>query len=205
MDRDKVASERFENLAKGITTPCTSKGGASSHTESLKDKFIRLERLKKTENSRWWDSITLQQYLKLNRVPRGLRSQLFPTFEDLDDDILSKWEDTLTNNSKTLIQILIEIAERKVASLQIKISELEKEIQDLNLKEATEKNYEILKGVLTRHQNEIKDRKRRQLKRDEADYKEGRVYYRQKIRQISTEHNTEQEQYQGGQFLNFLQ
>ncbi|XP_069092708.1 sperm acrosome membrane-associated protein 1 [Pleurodeles waltl] len=75
-----------------------------------------------------------------------------------------------------LMDILITNAERKVDKLQSEIGILEKEIEDLNLKEATDKNYKILEEVLLKFQEEVTQRKARKLKRDKRDYLTGGVF-----------------------------
>ncbi|XP_069077648.1 dynein axonemal heavy chain 11-like [Pleurodeles waltl] len=87
-----------------------------------------------------------------------------------DVDLLRRWEEELKSNSMKLMDILIENAERKVSKLQADIEILENEIMELNLKEATEKNFVILNDVILRFQDEIKQRKARKFKRDEMDY-----------------------------------
>lgn len=54
--------------------------------------------------------------------------------------------------------------------------QVDDEIKQLNLGEATDKNFKILKEVLSSHQTYIGDKKIRKLKRDENDYKNGRVF-----------------------------
>ena len=123
-DRDHEAEELFREVMSGMPL---SKVNVSSKgvNEGLRDKFIRLEKLKKSEQSKWRDAATLRQYIKLNRVPRGLRSQIFPTYDDLDDDLLSKWDSELNQSSLNLMDILITNANRKIKALQEQILKLE--------------------------------------------------------------------------------
>lgn len=142
----------------------------------LKAQFIKLERLKKQELSRWWDGVTLQQYIENKKVPRGLRILIFPTFEDLSSDLLCEWEANLEGASVTMMQILIRHAREKGAKLALEIEALEKEIEQGDNKDAIEKNFEILKRVRETHQLYLKDKKLRKIKRDDKDYNEGRIY-----------------------------
>ncbi|KAJ1104301.1 hypothetical protein NDU88_001713 [Pleurodeles waltl] len=73
------------------------------------------------------------------------------------------------------MDILIRDADEKRDRLLKEISELEKEIQGTNLSEAITKNYGILKGVLQGHQEYVREKKMRKLKRDAIDYSTGRV------------------------------
>ncbi|KAJ1205978.1 hypothetical protein NDU88_001396 [Pleurodeles waltl] len=139
-------------------------------------KFIRLERLRKQELSRWWDFTILQKYMENNQIPRGLRVILFPSFDDLSPDLLKEWEDLLVTSSYGMMDILIRDAKAKREKLLQDIALLEKEINDIDSPDTIIKNYNILKEVLQKHQLYIKDKKVRKLRRDENDYRNGRVF-----------------------------
>ncbi|KAJ1177265.1 hypothetical protein NDU88_002526 [Pleurodeles waltl] len=86
------------------------------------------------------------------------------------------------------MDILIRDAKKKREKLLLEINILEKEIQETNLSEAIEKNYAILKEVLRKHQDYVKDKKMCKLKRDANDYASGRVFtYSRKFDNINTE------------------
>lgn len=145
-------------------------------TTSLKTLFLRLERLKKQELSRWWDGGTLPQYLNNKKVPRGLRILIFPTFEDLSVNLLNEWEGNLENASQIMMQILIRHAREKGEKLQGEIEETEKEINAMEQKDLIEKNFVILKKVMDDYQLYLKNKKLTKIRRDDKDYRDGRVY-----------------------------
>ncbi|KAJ1207430.1 hypothetical protein NDU88_002821 [Pleurodeles waltl] len=74
------------------------------------------------------------------------------------------------------MDILIRDAREKRTRLLIDIETLEKEKQDTNLKDAIDKNYDIIKNILQQHQEYIKEKKMRKLRRDANDYAAGRVF-----------------------------
>ncbi|KAJ1175289.1 hypothetical protein NDU88_000577 [Pleurodeles waltl] len=74
------------------------------------------------------------------------------------------------------MDILIRDAKDKRDKLMQEITLLEKEIDDIDCTDNKAKNYNILKDVLHKHQLYIKDKKLRKLKRDDNDYKNGRVF-----------------------------
>ncbi|KAJ1217750.1 hypothetical protein NDU88_005340 [Pleurodeles waltl] len=145
-------------------------------TDSLKVKFQKFEKLKKQELARWWDGITLQKYLDNKKIPRGLRILIFPTYEDLDDEALKDWEDNLQNASFNMMRILIKHIDKKVAKLQDDIETLEREIDGVSQKDLINKNYEILHKIVEDYQIYLRDKKLRKVKRDDLDYKLGRIY-----------------------------
>ncbi|KAJ1181183.1 hypothetical protein NDU88_006393 [Pleurodeles waltl] len=170
-NRDTLAAELFSRKPQAPRT--------SDHTptkEGLRQKFIKLERLRKQELARWWDITTLKRYLELKQIPRGLRVIIFPSLEDLDPDLLGEWEHLISATSFGMINILIKHADRKRDKLLQDITSLEEEIKNLNLTEATDKNYTIMREILTGYQLYIKDKKMRKLIRDDNDYTNGRIY-----------------------------
>ncbi|KAJ1201855.1 hypothetical protein NDU88_005659 [Pleurodeles waltl] len=170
-NRDALAAELFSK--KTLTQRTTD---STPLKEGLRQKFIKLERLRKQELARWWDITTLKRYLELKQVPRGLRVIIFPSFEDLDPDLLEEWEHLISSTSFSMINILIKHADRKRNKLLQDIASLEEEIKNLNLPEATDKNYTIMREILTGYQLFIKDKKMRKLVRDDNDYNNGRIY-----------------------------
>ncbi|KAJ1155887.1 hypothetical protein NDU88_008612 [Pleurodeles waltl] len=182
-NRDTLAAELFSKkpLASRTTNSVSLK-------EGLIQKFIKLERLRKQELARWWDITTLKRYLELKQVPTGLRVIIFPSFEDLDPDLLGEWEHLISSTSFSMINILIEHADRKRNKLLQDITSLEEEIKNLNLPEATDKNYAIMREILTGYQLYIKDKKMRKLVRDDNDYTNGRIYtFARKFDQVNRE------------------
>ncbi|KAJ1218580.1 hypothetical protein NDU88_006158 [Pleurodeles waltl] len=87
-----------------------------------------------------------------------------------------------------MINILIKHADRKRNKLLLDIASLEEEIKNLNLTEATNKNYAIMKDILNGYQLYVKDKKMRKLIRDENDYSSGRIYtFARKFDQVNRE------------------
>ncbi|KAJ1170103.1 hypothetical protein NDU88_001984 [Pleurodeles waltl] len=75
-----------------------------------------------------------------------------------------------------MMRILIKHTEKKVAKLQDDIDKMEKEIENVPQKDLIKKNYEILDKIMEDYQIYLRDKKLRKVKRDDLDYKEGRVY-----------------------------
>ncbi|KAJ1177892.1 hypothetical protein NDU88_003144 [Pleurodeles waltl] len=171
-NREALLEELFNTDRNTVTIDKT----VSQKKEGLKMKFIRLERLRKQELSRWWDFTILERYLQMKQIPRGLRVVLFPSYGDLNPTLLQEWEQLLISSSFGIMDILIRDAREKRTRLLVDIETLEKEIQDTNLKDAIDKNYDILKNILQQHQEYIKEKKMRKLRRDANDYAAGRVF-----------------------------
>ncbi|KAJ1092739.1 hypothetical protein NDU88_005849 [Pleurodeles waltl] len=74
------------------------------------------------------------------------------------------------------MRILIRHTNKKVAKLQEDIETLEREIDEIPQKDLVKKNYEILGRIVDDNQIYLRDKKLRKVKRDDLDYKLGRVY-----------------------------
>ncbi|KAJ1116874.1 hypothetical protein NDU88_005079 [Pleurodeles waltl] len=75
-----------------------------------------------------------------------------------------------------MMRILIKYSEKRTTKLQAEVDKIEKDIELLNLKDVTKKNYEIMDKILEDYQLYLRDKKLRKIKRDGIDYKEGRIY-----------------------------
>ncbi|KAJ1177241.1 hypothetical protein NDU88_002502 [Pleurodeles waltl] len=75
-----------------------------------------------------------------------------------------------------MMRILIRHTDKKVAKLQSDIETLEREIDDITQKDLVKKNYEILDKIIDDYQMYLRDKKIRKVKRDDLDYKLGRIY-----------------------------
>ncbi|KAJ1113455.1 hypothetical protein NDU88_001700 [Pleurodeles waltl] len=146
-----------------------------TNKDGLKVKFMTLEKLKKQELAKWWDGATLKKYMENKRIPRGLHIFIFPNFEDLEADLLQESEEGLHEASYKMMNILVTNSERKVKKLREEINRLEKEIKELNLVEATQKNYDILKKELSCYQLYL-DKKQKKINQDDNDYARGRIF-----------------------------
>ncbi|KAJ1142022.1 hypothetical protein NDU88_008350 [Pleurodeles waltl] len=72
--------------------------------------------------------------------------------------------------------ILIKHTDKKVTKLQGDIETMEREFESVPQKDLVKKNYEILDMVVEDYQIYLRDKKLGKVKRDDLDYKLGRVY-----------------------------
>ncbi|OCT56178.1 hypothetical protein XELAEV_18000702mg [Xenopus laevis] len=138
--------------------------------DTIPEIFKNLEKYMSQELLLCWDIVTLEKYVALNRIPRGLRIRKFPTFARDDEMFVNKWNDTL---SRSLIinhkkQELI-VTRENINESQLLLSSLEKlpDLGDLDRK---------LKEHLSSLEQTVSSRKKRKLNRDRIDYENNMVY-----------------------------
>ncbi|OCT91367.1 hypothetical protein XELAEV_18014420mg [Xenopus laevis] len=130
----------------------------------------------------WWDVATLEKYLQLKMVPRGLRIKKFPTFTTEDKDFTTKWNLILTDCSNNLIQLLIDYKKETLVKAKAEMELTRSEL----LKVATEEKYleldQSLNLKLKKEEDLIIVRKVKKFDRDRRDYDEGHVYTKRQPR-----------------------
>ncbi|XP_069493757.1 uncharacterized protein [Ambystoma mexicanum] len=171
-ERDRVALF----APKGSMSNAFSNYGKA--TETLSNKFVRLERLSKREINKYWEKVSLDNYIEHNMIPRGLRILIFPDFTHNDDqDLAQEWEENLTLSSEKMLKLLVIHAEREHTRITTQIDALQKEIAEMaNPNTVKDKNYDKMHALLKDYQDEVKIRKFRKFYRDERDYNNDRVY-----------------------------
>ncbi|OCT99728.1 hypothetical protein XELAEV_18005509mg [Xenopus laevis] len=144
--------------------------------DTIPEIFNNLKKHMSQELLLCWDIVTLEKYVAMNRIPRGLRMRKFPTFARDDDLFINKWNDTLSRCSFELMALIINhkkqdlIATREnINESQLLLSSLEKlpDLSDLDKK---------LKEHLSSLEQTVSSRKKKKLNRDRMDYENNAVY-----------------------------
>ncbi|OCT64523.1 hypothetical protein XELAEV_18045622mg [Xenopus laevis] len=128
------------------------------------------------ETSLQLHSDTLIEYLKVKRIPRGLRLGIKPTLCKEDPAYCRNWDKILNKCSLDLMTLTVEGVQSKLSKLRIDISSIKQKLQssysDINLDELDAK----LRDTVDKHRVEILKVKLDKLRRDTIDYQEDRVY-----------------------------
>ncbi|OCT55748.1 hypothetical protein XELAEV_18004376mg [Xenopus laevis] len=136
----------------------------------------RLEFLTKKETSLQLHSDTLIEYLKVKRIPRGLRLGIKPTLCKEDPAFCRNWDRILNKCSLDLMTLTVEGIQSKLSKLRIDISNIKQKLQssysDVNLDELDVK----LRDTVDKHRVELLKVKLDKFRRDTVDYQEDRVY-----------------------------
>ncbi|XP_078503510.1 uncharacterized protein LOC144762241 [Lissotriton helveticus] len=137
---------------------------------NLNTKITALERLYEREQRKWWEATSLQSYIDVDRVPRGLRIHTIPAYENPDPKLLDEWAAHTAKSSKEMLFMLVKFAwsDRDKALLEIDKmeAELDKEEDTIRVGELKEQ----MKKRLVKYEAKIKLRKQEKFERDERDY-----------------------------------
>ena len=129
--------------------------------------FMRLKNIMTSELHLQWDIAFLEQYVKENMVPRGLRWDVHPQQGDPD---LESWYQFFNLKGVSLLNFLIDRKKTRLSNLDREIKEIKEKL--IPFKSTTE--YITLSASLKIHlekeEREQKHKKQKKYTRDSADY-----------------------------------
>lgn len=168
--RNEAASKIFETRDITNNEESGTVINNGNTTSSKKQLWDRLWKALKTEQNKWWEATTLQKYIDVKCIPRGLRIFITPTFHDPDPELVTEWINNNHECSPTMLRLLVRFA-WKDCEKQAEI--IEKNTQALKGVCATEefkKEMTKLENRLEKIEEEITMKKQRKFERDRRDY-----------------------------------
>ncbi len=148
--------------------------------ESPEPNILSLERdledLKKRDTRFLWHSITLSEYWREKRIPRGLRLNKAPSFGRDDTDFMHKWEQILNKCSLDLMLLTIEKTKTEKEKIDAEIRSLESKIKARVDTETFNTITNKIMISLRSFQQELQSYKLKKYERDTKDYAEGKIY-----------------------------
>ncbi|OCT91692.1 hypothetical protein XELAEV_18014752mg [Xenopus laevis] len=109
-------------------------------------------------------------------IPRGLRVQIFPTFEAPDTNFRDKWEAVLSDCSFKFMDLLIEEEEKKLTTINKQIEELHSKIEAVKNDESLIVKYDSIMKGMHKLETSLLETKKTKLARDVKDYSTNMVY-----------------------------
>ncbi|XP_044148696.1 uncharacterized protein LOC122937743 [Bufo gargarizans] len=145
-------------------------------TPSSEFKARDLERESRKLLSFELHSVTMAEYLKVKRIPRGLRIRTRPTFFKDNRDYCSKFEQILNKCSFDIMTLTLSFLQQAILDTKELIKSTEEQLQAILSQEDYDKLLEKLRSHLATQRKEIEDTKRNKFRRDTEDYRLSRVY-----------------------------
>lgn len=143
---------------------------------NLQSLIRELEDTKKAESRYLWHSITLSEYWKVKRIPRGLRINKTPSFGLDDATFMKKWEQVLNKCSLDLMLLIIEKTKCEKDKLSKEIDRIETELKTKMDGEKMKEVTSNISTILTTYVKEIRSYKMKKYERDTKDYADGTVF-----------------------------
>lgn len=140
------------------------------------DVAIRLEGLRKKELTLSLHQSTLVDYIKVNRIPRGLRSNLTPNLLTDDPEFLEYWYGICNQSSQDLMYLMVKHLQKKVQQVKKEIEDTEQELLETYPAERASEVNKTIEITTQRLRESILKTKARKFERDAKDYELNEVY-----------------------------
>ncbi|XP_068113208.1 uncharacterized protein [Hyperolius riggenbachi] len=149
---------RTETLPEDFTSLCGQ----------IKDTHIHYVKV-------WWNINSLERYDKEGIYPRGIRVQIFPSWQ-LEDRHKKIWESGLNRCARIIVQMLISLDRELLTKLKLKSLDLLQQISKYDQKSLVEPFLERLKSDIKHIETDVVEIKKKKLLRDRRDYAESKAY-----------------------------
>ncbi|CAJ0933294.1 unnamed protein product [Ranitomeya imitator] len=163
--------EEASNIVSQITT-----SGTFLHTPSEELRTRDFEKDLRRHTALDLHSITLAEYHKVQRIPRGLRVPLRPTLFQDNSEYCGKFEAILNKCSMDLMVLTIDFLQKEITELNSKIVSTEQQLRSTSSPE----DFKSLKDKVDKSISDLREslqtRKRNKFLRDTEDYRNNQVY-----------------------------
>lgn len=160
--------------------------------------FSQLSRVVEKKAHLLWHIEGFEQYIREDLNPLGLRIQIFPTFENIEDSIKTKWEKNLQQCSLGMMKLLMEEYSTRVSMLNLDIDNIYTQLkpcEGLEGYKAHEENIKIRLDLLASSTLLAKEQK---FWRDKIAFKEAKAYHWHKTSNLHTSQKFNKKRDMGG-------
>lgn len=119
---------------------------------------------------------TLSEYVRIKRIPRGLRIQKRPTLGRHDPEFCQQWCEILNKASLDLTVLVIQHTQKQLASIDAEINEHTTKLESMMSSEDLTQLKEEMKAAIDRYEQDLTKTKLSKFRRDTLDYKNDNVY-----------------------------
>lgn len=149
--------------------PSADAGGSLDQERLFRDLF----NVNRAAIRIWWNIRSLEEYLRMEYVPRGLRVNIFPAWE-ATSEFQGIWEKGLSQCSRLLMNLLINHDKELLGTTRQRIKDLEAQIiqQGATIGDFQEK----YSTDLEKYEKEIVTGKKRKFSRDKQDFEQKTMY-----------------------------
>ncbi|XP_077155887.1 uncharacterized protein LOC143818474 isoform X2 [Ranitomeya variabilis] len=148
----------------------------NSDSRDIDDLIVRLRDLLNRRTRWWWNKSFLECYVSKGLIPRGLRVQLFPSFNMDNEEFKVKWEETAKTCSMGFMQLLIKSNESMIKEMEDEIGGIQETLAKHMTAEAMTKLNANLDLDFHKWEKDIVQTKSKKYQRDLSDYKRYRIY-----------------------------
>ncbi|XP_073399760.1 uncharacterized protein [Dendrobates tinctorius] len=168
-----------ESSWQAKATSMFKRGATSSHSSTSHVSQENTQKYKRALNKKikvWWTKITLENYVAQNIVPRGLRINIYPTFDLGEETLINRWIAAANTCSLEFIKIIIEKNSIILKNIETEIEDLQKILLHDMRKEEFQEFVTKLDKDIEKWENHISLNKQKKYERDWADFESKRIF-----------------------------
>lgn len=139
-------------------------------------RYQQLESLKRKELTLTLHASTLAEYVRVKRIPRGLRTHLTPNLLTEDTTFTDRWYGLCNQLSLDLMLLSIKHLQDSIDQCKDEIRTIEQEIRDLDPPSKVESSFNQIEESMSRLRESIMKVKLSKFARDTQDYANDEVY-----------------------------
>ncbi|XP_077112960.1 uncharacterized protein LOC143768157 [Ranitomeya variabilis] len=142
----------------------------------IKDLMHKYRYTLQRKTKLWWNKTTLENYLEKKIVPRGLRIQLYPTYELGNKELIARWISAASRCSLEFIQILIENNTSSLLELDNELESISKTLAKEMTIDQFGKWSKDLETDALKWEDKISQEKSKKYLRDVEDYDSNKIF-----------------------------
>ncbi|OCT80155.1 hypothetical protein XELAEV_18026969mg [Xenopus laevis] len=119
--------------------------------------------------------VSLEKYIQLKMTPRGLRIKKFPTSLSENSMFMSHWNQTLTDCSLKLMDLIVEEKDLMYKMLKVDIKSIREDISTFKYWSEIDWFNSILQNKINKLKGEIMEKKTQTFSSDKKDYEIGSI------------------------------
>ncbi|CAJ0928468.1 unnamed protein product [Ranitomeya imitator] len=154
-----------ESIISQVNVP-----GQFLHTPVDQIKTRDLEKVCRRKTALQLHYVTLAEYHKVQRIPRGLRVPLRPTLFSEKDDFCEKFEAILHKCSLDLILLTVDYLHKEIPMIETEINNIEQQLRNTLSQDEFNKIKTQTDKTINEFQSQLQERKRLKFVRDTDDY-----------------------------------
>ncbi|CAJ0921588.1 unnamed protein product [Ranitomeya imitator] len=163
-------AEAFTIISK-VTTP-----GSFLHTPTDEIRTRDLEKYIRRLSALDLHCVTLAEYHKVQRIPRGLRVSFRPTLFQENSEYCTKFKAILNKRSMDIIVLTIDFLQKEITELTTRIATTEQQLVNTFPEDKYKDFKSKLDKTISEFRNNLQIRKKKKFMRDTDDYLHNQVY-----------------------------
>lgn len=163
----------WETLMSSYQKEFKTKESTDSELSSI---FWHLKKLLERKSSMFWHTQAFDRYIKSDINPFGLRIQIFPTLNDVDNSFKKMWEENLNECTKNMMLLLIGEYNKRLLVLDKELEDIQNRLQKFKNCPSLAEHESRLKIHIDKFNKDILLKKDNKFWRDQLAFIDGQAY-----------------------------